>query len=89
VSADEQHQATLRAKFNRASAEQLLAGASNDDEPGLTLDMAIVHLLLAIEDRLNYGSESILSGTISCQVCRAIVLEPNAEGHAAWHKAQR
>jgi len=50
--------------------------------------LALCYLLLAIEDRLAYGSESVLSGTISCRTCRVIVLEDNADAHQAWHDRQ-
>ena len=29
--------------------------------------------------------QSILDGTVSCRLCRALVLEENAAGHGAWH----
>ena len=82
MSFDEQHRATLRAKGNRATAEQLIERIGDDDEPAFA---ALLYLLLAIEDRLAYGSQSVLDGTISCKVCRAIVLESNAVDHSRWH----
>jgi hypothetical protein len=30
---------------------------------------------------------SVMDGTVSCRVCRAVVLEDNIDGHAAWHNA--
>jgi hypothetical protein len=29
---------------------------------------------------------SVLDGTISCQICRALVLQGNADGHYQWHR---
>jgi hypothetical protein len=84
MSLDEQHRASRRANGHRAAAEALLA--AEDYPTDLSL---LMHLLLAIEDRLNYGGQSILDGTISCRVCRAIVLDENANGHAAWHERAR
>ena len=31
------------------------------------------------------ASRSVLDGTISCEVCRCLVLESNAHGHYRWH----
>ena len=31
------------------------------------------------------NSRSPLDGTISCKLCRALVLEENSDGHARWH----
>lgn len=83
-----------RATWHRQQAAQLLdkgfAGETHvfDTDIQIAVGMAaLIHMLLAIEDRLHYGSESVLDGTISCRICRAILLEENAEGHAIWHSA--
>ena len=34
---------------------------------------------------LEQHRRSPLDGTISCQICRALVLEENAAGHYMWH----
>lgn len=90
-----QHAASERADSHRGNAEQL-AQAFTDERQVYPADIqiamglaAIVHLLLAIDDRLNYGAVSILDGTVSCRVCRVIVLEENSDGHAAWHAGER
>lgn len=89
MSVDEQHRATERAGQHRANAEAWLL---SEDKPALSeiadALAAVVHLLLAIEDRLTYGYVSILDGTISCEVCRVILLEANVDGHYRWHQGQ-
>src|SRR5262249_45072579 len=95
VSLDEQHAASERAAGHRAKAEQLISDyflneahpAHTDVQFAVGL-LTIAHLLLAIEDRLNYGSQSVLDGTVSCRICRVIVLEENARGHNDWHALQ-
>jgi hypothetical protein len=83
VSVDEQHRATQRARNHRDKAERLLSELPAD-AVGVGL-AAIVHLLLAIEDRLTYGHQSMLDGTISCRICRVILLEGNSDRHYDWH----
>lgn len=91
MSLDEQHEATQRARKNRAAAEDLAVIFTTEPPVPAEIQIAvglasIVHLLLAIEDRLTYGYTSILDGTISCKTCRAIVLDSNAEAHYQWHR---
>jgi hypothetical protein len=43
--------------------------------------------LAALAAATEAANRSVLDGTISCRVCRGLVLEQNAEGHYAWHAA--
>ena len=44
------------------------------------------NLLEMLEAWLAMHRQSILDGTVSCKICRALVLDENAEGHQAWHE---
>jgi hypothetical protein len=44
--------------------------------------------LAALRGAEEAARRSVLDGTISCPVCRALVLEQNQAGHAAWHRSQ-
>jgi hypothetical protein len=49
----------------------------------------IVREFVAVMDEAKEAARrSVLDGTISCRVCRALVLESNADGHYAWHGAK-
>jgi hypothetical protein len=43
-------------------------------------------LLDLLRTWMEANSRSPLDGTISCRLCRALVLQENAEGHARWHR---
>ena len=43
------------------------------------------NLLELLDAWLAMHRQSILDGTISCKICRALVLEGNEDGHYAWH----
>jgi hypothetical protein len=46
----------------------------------------LVREFVAVMDEAREAARrSVLDGTISCQVCRALVLESNADGHYQWH----
>ena len=45
-------------------------------------------LLDLLRTWMDANSRSPLDGTISCKVCRALVLELNADDHARWHKVR-
>lgn len=46
----------------------------------------LVKEFMAVMDEAREAAHrSVLDGTISCQVCRALVLEENSEGHYSWH----
>jgi len=45
-------------------------------------------ILGAIADAREAANRSVLDGTVSCQNCRALILESNAPGHYAWHFTQ-
>ena len=89
MSLDEQHAASERARAYREQAESLLMGVQFDNDGlswGEVTLLAMGRLLLAIEDRLNYGGQSILDGTRSCKKCRAILLDDNFDAHWDWHE---
>ena len=47
------------------------------------------NLLEMLEAWLSQHRQSILDGTISCKVCRALVLDgQNADDHYAWHRTE-
>ena len=41
--------------------------------------------IAAMDEARDAARRSVLDGTISCPLCRALVLEENADGHYAWH----
>ena len=40
----------------------------------------------AMEEAKEAATRSVLDGTVSCRVCRALVLNQNEDDHYAWHK---
>ena len=42
-------------------------------------------LLDLLRTWMEANSRSPLDGTVSCKICRAVVLEFNSDGHARWH----
>lgn len=44
------------------------------------------NLLEMLEAWLSMHRQSILDGTISCKICRALVLEQNSHEHYKWHQ---
>lgn len=53
------------------------------DLPSVALVKAFI---AAMDEARDAAHRSVLDGTISCQICRALVLEMNAEGHKVWHR---
>jgi hypothetical protein len=43
------------------------------------------NLVELLEAWMALNRRSPLDGTISCKICRAMVLESNADGHYEWH----
>ena len=50
-----------------------------------TAESLVRDFLTALGEATEAAHRSILDGTISCQICRALVLESNSDGHYAWH----
>jgi hypothetical protein len=49
----------------------------------------LVREFMAVMDEAREAARrSVLDGTVSCRVCRALVLEMNEDGHYAWHAAK-
>jgi len=49
------------------------------------LDAVVTSLTRAARNAEEAANRSVLDGTVSCQICRALVLESNAAGHYRWH----
>jgi hypothetical protein len=45
----------------------------------------VAEFIAAMREAEAAARRSVLDGTVSCQVCRALVLEQNLEGHMHWH----
>jgi hypothetical protein len=50
-----------------------------------TAENLVREFLAALGEATDAAHRSVLDGTISCQICRALVLECNSDGHYAWH----
>jgi hypothetical protein len=42
--------------------------------------------MAVLDEAREAAHRSVLDGTISCRICRALVLESNQDGHYAWHR---
>lgn len=48
----------------------------------------LVRQFMAVMDEAREAARrSVLDGTVSCRICRALVLESNEKDHLAWHNA--
>lgn len=46
----------------------------------------LVRQFMAVMDEAREAAaRSVLDGTVSCRICRALVLESNEAGHLVWH----
>jgi hypothetical protein len=54
----------------------------------MTPDELVAAFIAVMKEAEEAARRSVLDGTVSCQVCRALVLEQNSEGHDAHHRAQ-
>jgi hypothetical protein len=43
--------------------------------------------IAALDQAREAANRSVLDGTVSCQTCRALLLEENAADHYRWHYA--
>jgi hypothetical protein len=49
----------------------------------------VAQFLAALDEAREASRRSVLDGTISCQICRALVLETNSDGHYGWHRSKQ
>jgi hypothetical protein len=53
----------------------------------VTAEELVKQFMAVMDEARGAANRSVLDGTISCQTCRALVLEQNREGHKAWHQS--
>lgn len=49
-------------------------------------DKLVAAFLAALDGAREAANRSVLDGTTSCRICRALVLEENADAHIVWHR---
>jgi hypothetical protein len=42
--------------------------------------------IAAMDEAKEAAHRSVLDGTVSCHICRGLVLESNADDHYEWHR---
>jgi hypothetical protein len=52
----------------------------------ITATDLVREFLAVMDEARDAARRSVLDGTISCELCRALVLEKNREGHYVWHE---
>jgi hypothetical protein len=55
----------------------------------MTAEELVREFMKVLDEAREAANRSVLDGTVSCVGCRALVLEQNEAGHAAWHARLR
>ena len=54
----------------------------------VTAEAMVREFIAVLREAKEAANRSVLDGTVSCRICRALVLEENSTGHDAWHAAR-
>ena len=54
----------------------------------MTAEAMVREFIAVLREAKEAANRSVLDGTISCPLCRALVLNENADSHYAWHASK-
>lgn len=55
----------------------------------MTAEELVAEFMKVLDAAREAANRSVLDGTESCRICRALVLSSNADGHYAYHAGMK